>query len=348
MTKPNQDARLFRALIGVTVAGFSAGLGWLAWQRVGGWDGLLTWVWTTQHSLHRQLATALHAVEPGGPAATWWLLGLSLAYGILHAAGPGHGKAVITTYLGTHPVQARRGVLLSLCSALAQGLVAIILVEAVELAATLFGISLRRAQLLAVEAENISFALIALLGAALTVRSLLALWRKRQHLSHRQSASMSLFTRDAAKPGAPAMRAYCTLSGWQCAPDCGHGHGPTRAQLKQPLSWRTSTAIVLAIGLRPCTGAVLVLLVAHALGLRWTAIAAVFVMSLGTAVTVAALALVAVTARQGALRLLQRRATPYQLALIFNLLGIIGGGLIGAVGVSLLVQGLRSSAHPLF
>jgi len=344
MTKAGKTRRWIWLLTGMAAGGLLGGLIWLAWQHFGGWDGLFAWVWTTQANLHRQLAAALHAVEPDSPATIWSLLGLSLAYGVLHAAGPGHGKAVIVTYLGTHAVQARRGVLLSLLAALAQGLVAIVLIEAVELAAALFGVSLRRTQALTVQAENLSFALIALLGVALTARSLLALWRSRQQ---RQPTSMPLFSAGVTTPGAPAMRPYCTQSGWQCSPDCDHGHGPTRAQLNQPLSWRTSSAIVLAMGLRPCTGAVLVLLVAHALGLRWTAIAAVFAMSLGTAATVAALAVMAVTARQGALRLLQRRTRPYRLALIFNLLGAAGGCLISLIGGGLLMQGLRTSVHPL-
>jgi len=326
-----------------------AGLGWTGWwlwQRVDGWDGVWVWIWTTQQSLHQQLATALQTVAPGSPATIWSLLGLSLTYGILHAAGPGHGKAVIATYLGTHAVQVRRGVLLSLCAALAQGLVAVVLVEAVELAATLWGVSLRRTQLLARDAENVSFALIALLGVALTVRSVLALWRQRS--LYRRASSVSLFVPDPAKPSASTLRPYRAHDGEQCGPDCCHRHGPTRAQLSQPLSWRTGVAIVLAIGLRPCTGAVLVLLVAHALGLRWTAIAAVFVMSLGTAATVATLAVLTMSARQGALRLLQRRTTSHWLQVCLNVLGVAGGCAICLIGVGLLLQGLRTDMHPLF
>jgi len=320
-------------------------VGWLGWLRVGGWDDVLAWVWTTQQSLHRQLAAALHAVESGSAATVWSLLGLSLTYGVVHAAGPGHGKAVIATYLGTHAVQVRRGVLLSLLAALAQGLVAVVLVEAMEWAVTLFGVSLRRTQMLATQAENLSFALIVLLGAVLAARSVWALWRQRWRV--RPCATTPLFTpplnNTETPSGAPAMQPYCR----DCESDCCHAHGPTRAQLNQPLSWRTSAAIVLAIGLRPCTGAVLVLLVAHALGLRWTALAAVFAMSLGTAATVAVLAALAVSARQGALRLLQRRAAPDWVGTTLSLLGVVGGCLIGAMGAGLLWQGLHANTHPL-
>jgi len=297
--------------------------GWLAWRHIGGWAGALFWITQTQYALHQQLADAVQAVATDGTATAAPLLGLSLLYGVFHAAGPGHGKAVIATYLGTHGVHVRRGVLLSVLAALAQGLVAIMLIEAVEAAVAVFGLSLRRAQALGMQAENLSFGLIAVLGAVLAVRSLLALWRRRQ----RGSAGR-------------AMQLYCI--------DCTRPHGPTRAQLHQPLSWRTSASLILAIGLRPCTGAVLVLLFAHTLGLRWTAVAAVLAMSLGTATTVAVLAVLAVSVRQAGIGLLQRvnRSGAF-LGLVLNLLGAVGGLLILLMGAGLLLQEMHSRVHPL-
>jgi len=330
-------------LTGCTVV---VGLGWLLWQHLDGWDGVLVWLWTTQHSLHRQLADALQAValdaaQGSNSAAIWSLLGFSLAYGVLHAAGPGHGKAVIATYLGSHTVQVRRGIVLSVLAALTQGVVAIALVAALELAGAVFGVSLRRTQAFAAQLENASFALVAVLGAVLAARSLLGL---RLALRRRLRPSASLFASSTTAIGPHAMQPLCL----DCGPACTHAHGPNRAQINQPLTWRTSAAVVLAIGLRPCTGAVLVLVVAYALGLRWTAVAAVLVMSLGTAVTVAVLAILAVSARQGVLRLLQRRVASGRVGMCLNLLGAAGGCLICLIGTSLLLQGLRTSVHPLF
>ena len=62
------------------------------------------------------------------PAALGLLAGLSFAYGVFHAAGPGHGKAVISSYLVATGEGFRRGVALSALAALAQALAAIALV----------------------------------------------------------------------------------------------------------------------------------------------------------------------------------------------------------------------------
>jgi len=326
--------RRFRFVIVLFALAVAVG-GVLAWRGVGGWEDVLVWLMQIQQALHQQLAGALQAVATGGAAATASLLGLSLMYGVFHAAGPGHGKAVITTYLGTHAVQLRRGVVLSVLSALAQGLVAIALVEALEASAAIFGMSLRRAQSLGMQVENLGFALIAVLGAVLAGRSMLALWRHRRHARTTATPIGGLLSANGR-----AMQPYCG--------QCARQHGPSRAQLYQPLSWRTSAGIVLAIGLRPCTGAVLVMLFAHTLGLRWTAMASVLAMSLGTAATVATLAVLAVSARQAAFKLLARvNRSGTCLGLLFHLLGVAGGLLILAIGASLLQQGLGSRVHPL-
>ena len=54
---------------------------------------------------------------------------------------------------------------------------------------------------------------------------------------------------------------------------------------------------VFTVGIRPCSGAILVLVFALAQGLFWAGIAATFVMGLGTAITVAAIAVIAVSAK---------------------------------------------------
>jgi ABC-type nickel/cobalt efflux system permease component RcnA len=78
---------------------------------------------------------------------------------------------------------------------------------------------------------------------------------------------------------------------------CGHSHGPEPAQLAGPGGWRRGFGAVLIVGIRPCSGAILVLVFALAQGMFWAGIAATFVMGLGTAITVAAIAIVAVSAK---------------------------------------------------
>ena len=83
----------------------------------------------------------------------------------------------------------------------------------------------------------------------------------------------------------------------------GHSHGPAPAELAGPGGWRRGFGAILAVGVRPCSGAILVLVFALAQGLFWAGIAATFVMGLGTAITVATIAVIAVSAKDLAQRL---------------------------------------------
>lgn len=320
--------RSIRLLAGCAVAGVLILLVWVLMGRYDVWGKLLVWIMTTQAELHRQLATAMRIVAREGWIATWPLIGISLLYGVFHAAGPGHGKAVIATYLGTSRTHLRRGLFLSISSALAQGLVAVILVEIV---ANLLGYSLRRTQGAAGQLENLSFALVAILGAVLALRCARGLYRRWRQ---RKSNTGSLFS------GNGKIQAYCA--------DCGGPHRLTGEHMDQPLTWRTGLPIILAIGMRPCTGAILVLLVAHSLDMRWVGIAAVLAISLGTAATVSLLATAAVSFRHVAMRLFQSSTSSrFYSGTIFDLLGLIGGTAIGFMGIGLLQQGLNVATHPI-
>src|SRR5206468_8803046 len=96
---------------------------------------------------------------------------------------------------------------------------------------------------------------------------------------------------------------------------CGHSHGPTPDQLAGPGGWRRGLTAIFAVGLRPCSGAILVLVFALAQGIFWAGVAATFVMGLGTAITVAAIATITVTATAFAARLAATRAGYGSLAL---------------------------------
>jgi ABC-type nickel/cobalt efflux system permease component RcnA len=84
---------------------------------------------------------------------------------------------------------------------------------------------------------------------------------------------------------------------------CGHSHGPTPGELAGPGGWRRGLSAIFTVGIRPCSGAILVLVFALAQGLFWAGIAATFVMGLGTAITVATIAVIAVSAKDLARRL---------------------------------------------
>ncbi len=272
-------------------------------------QGWTVWVVETQRELHGRLAAALQAVREGGMAAAWPLIALAFGYGVFHAAGPGHGKVVISTYLATHESRLPRALTLTAAAAFAQAVTAIVLVHA---ALTLFGLGLRQARGSVGDLETASFALVAGLGALLMLRAGRSLWQRRS---------------------APA-----------CA-TCGHHH---HAPEPRTGSRWGALGVVLAVGIRPCAGAVVVLLLAYAGDLRLVGIAAVLAMAVGTALTTGALASLAVLARQAAVRIAVwlpggggRLATGLDLA-------ALGGGLVILLAGALLFQASLQTpaAHP--
>ena len=90
-------------------------------------SGVIGWLLAKQSEFYRQMSATIRAAKSDG-SAVWTLLFISFAYGIFHAAGPGHGKAVISSYLVANEETARRGIVLSFASALLQSLVAVAIV----------------------------------------------------------------------------------------------------------------------------------------------------------------------------------------------------------------------------
>lgn len=297
-------------VLAVIVAGFL-----LPWQRLG------VEIVAVQRVLHDELVAALRAVKAHEAAALWGLIGVSLAYGVFHAAGPGHGKAVIATYVATSGQRLRQGLMLSVLSALAQGVTAI---AVTGVAVWLLEQSLRQAQATALAVETVSFGLIGLVGVVLALAGAMAL-RRHPHAHHHRHDHHD----------------------HDCGHHCGHAHGPTAADLAGRQGWRRSAGVILAIGLRPCSGAILVLLFAHAMDMPLAGIAAVVAMSVGTAATVAALACLAVHARRWALASLAR-AQGGQGHLHHWIEGarLTGGLLIALIGFSLLWRALDGGLAP--
>jgi ABC-type nickel/cobalt efflux system permease component RcnA len=103
-------------------------------------------------------------------------------------------------------------------------------------------------------------------------------------------------------------------------------------------SWTKAFSLAFAVGIRPCTGAFLVLLFGYSLGLYWAGIAATFVMAIGTFLTVATIAAIAVYSRKLALWLSSGRHE--WLARVGFLLRRGGGIAIACVGVLLFLASL--------
>jgi len=286
-----------------------------------------------QRKFHRSLAAALEDIRnSGSAAAAWTLIVTSFLYGIFHAAGPGHGKAILTTYLATHRQRMLRGILLSAAAAGVQGLVAIVLVFGLT---TVAGWAARDTQSAVRWAEQSSFALVAALGGYLLFRAARALWR-----SLVRPAYAAQVLAHAHMPGP---------EGHDHAHDhahdhCGHAHMPTPDQMDAARDFRTMTGVVLSIGIRPCSGAVLVLAVANVFGIPWAGIAGVAAMSLGTAIAVATLAFVVLAARRFVSTL--AAADSPGVAIAGQAVAMLGGAIILILGLTLLA-GSFGPAHPL-
>ena len=273
--------------------------------------GLGATILALQGSFYRGLQSALAALKESG-AALWSLLALGFAYGVFHAAGPGHGKAVIAGYLVSSERAFRRGVAMSFAAALVQALVAIALVGILALLVRATAPSMSR---VVNGIELASFALVAMLGAALT-------WRK--------AGALAGVVALARNPGAPVTGAACD-----------HAHLPPPEALERLVRWREMAGIVLAAGIRPCAGAIVVLVFALSQGLFGAGIAATLAMALGTALTTTVIAAVAVFAKRLALRLAGGRHATASVAIAG--LELLAAAFVLVLGLTLLA-GLRSGA----
>ena len=284
--------------------------------------GVVDFILAKQALFYRALSGLMRAAKTDG-SAYWGLMGISFVYGIFHAAGPGHGKAVISSYLVANEETWRRGIALSFASALLQALTAVVLVA---VAAVLIGVTAKMMGDTVRVIEMVSYALIVLLGARL-------LWVKGRGFLHALHAVRSGPTPDAAVVEshvnhAHDSRAHChhhDHAHHEHAHDdgqvhlhdddedegilpWGHAHGPEPEELAGPGGWRRGLSAIVAVGLRPCSGAIIVLVFALAQGLFWAGVASTFVMGLGTAITVAAIATLAVAAKAAATRVAAARA----------------------------------------
>ncbi|EDP63086.1 hypothetical protein BAL199_29952 [alpha proteobacterium BAL199] len=259
-------------------------------------------------ALQRQLSDAMARARGGldlvGAAGA---LGIGFGYGVLHALGPGHGKAVVSTYVLGAERRVRRAVGLAVASALVQGLVAIVLIMGVS---ELLGLTRRETFDAAAWVERGSYALVALLGLWIAGR---ALW------------------------GAPASHDNCAV----CAPGQLSAFSIQDGELRDRRTWWAALGTV---GIRPCSGALLVLVLGESLELRWLAVAVVVAMSLGTALAVAGLAGAVSGAREAVMRLFGD--DEHRVALVRRGLSIAAGLGLATLGVLLLVAA-SGPKHPL-
>jgi nickel/cobalt exporter len=265
-----------------------------------------------QSGFYRSLQQAVSALKD--QAAVWPLLAIGFAYGVFHAAGPGHGKGVIAAYVVADERALVKGFGLSLAAALVQAAVAILLVS---LVAIVFRATAATMNQVTKGVELMSFAAVALLGAAIT-------WRK----AGKVLAVAALGRHPAFAPSQAA--------------SCDHVHMPPPEQLSRLTRWRDMAGVALAAGIRPCSGALVVLVFALSQGFFAAGIAATFAMALGTALTTGAIAALAVFAKALALKVAGGRGVSGAVAMAG--IELLAAAFVLVLGVSLLFGLWASSA----
>jgi ABC-type nickel/cobalt efflux system permease component RcnA len=307
--------------LGTAVIVYGVGSGWFHQLYM----ALLLITQDSQRVFHDEIAEKLRVIQTThSTLATAGLALIGFLYGALHAVGPGHGKIIVSSYLLASTNGLRKGLVITLLSALLQACVAIALVFGVM---ALLGLTHAQTEHAAAKLESLSFGLIIVIGAALLGRGVKEIWR-------------------IARPAPLLAEPSC---------GCGHAHAPDPRRLEKIHDTASFLGMIVSIGIRPCSGAVLILLFSGLVGAYAAGILAVFAMALGTALTTGGLAVLTVQSKTLALRLTQ--TTDDKLRLLHAGLGIAGGAVIILLGTAFLSAntGLATSsdgmnaaaAHPL-
>ncbi len=272
-----------------------AAAGALLWLLVP-WTDIVSWAASAQRDFQNSMARALRAVRSGDPAAIWTLCAATFAYGFVHALGPGHGKVLLGGAALASGATLRRMTVLTLLSSMAQALSAIAIVGGF---AVLLGIG---TQQLGVVADTwlapASYAAIAAVGAYLVVRGF-RMWPYR-HTGH-----------------------------------CCHAHGPSVQETETLSGVRDAALLVGSIALRPCTGALFLLVISLRFDVFFVGCLAVVTMGLGTAALNLLVAWSGVAARRlSAVSLVAGD----DIRRVSASLHIAGGGLIAAISVLWLLR----------
>lgn len=260
-----------------------------------------------QGDLYRALATGLRGAKSTySPWPLFLLFSVSFLYGVFHAVGPGHGKVIISSYLVASGSQVRQGLMLSFVSSFIQAMSAVVVVGVLALVFDLTRLQIDATGQLVEEA---SYGLIVLIGVWMLVSSLeRGASHDHDHGLDHPSVAGSDRTNEAFDRGA---------------------RRSTR---------RRAAAVVFATGIRPCSGAILVLLFTLAQGMFPMGVAATFVMAFGTGITISTLAIMAVLSRRAALRM-AAHDSKWQ-SRVHRSLAVVSSAAVVATGSLLLVATL--------
>ncbi|MBA7854930.1 nickel/cobalt transporter [Enterobacter cloacae complex sp. 2024EL-00215] len=303
--KPRRWLHLWPLALFLLLAIFGSLWLWQAWPQV----LMKSIIW--QRELNQQMSGLLKAVAENPTKAGGSLLAFSFIYGVLHALGPGHGKIVITTWLATHPSKLKSSIGLTLASSLLQGGVAIVLVAVVL---SLLQLPARQLHMSSFWLEKGSYALVGVLGLILCWR---ALKKLRQLL---QKPKFKTFMPHHVHD------AHC---------GCGHQHLPTQEQLQNGDDWRARLMIVLSMGMRPCSGAIMVLLFSKVIGVFGWGMLSALAMAAGTSLTISSLALLVHSFRQLAVKLSGNKTPVLWRQIGWTTLALAGGVILLVAAITM-------------
>ncbi|MEC6796503.1 nickel/cobalt transporter [Photobacterium sp. S4TG1] len=287
-------------VVRVSVLLLFIGSGYLLWQQ---WPTILMESIKWQRNINGQLSDLLYDAQQNITAA-YSLAGLSFLYGIFHSLGPGHGKMIVTTYLATNPTKIKASLIMTMVSAFVQAIVAITLVSILLI---FFKSSMRQVNDAADQFISYSFMAMLLLGAIVIYRSLKQAWQLRIQQQHHNHGS-------------------------ECG--CGHKHFASADEINNATSLREYIVIIFSIGIRPCTGAILVLLFANMVGLYWLGVASAILMAVGTALTTSVIALMTLSGKKIVSRYLATNERQRTMTSI--IIKLIGGVLLVLLAIVLL------------
>jgi len=286
------------------------------------WHGMISQVIEWQKLFHGMLANHVKHISQDPFSHGLALIGLSFAYGVFHAVGPGHGKAVIITYLGSHRETLKRGALISLLAALLQSVVAILLIAVL---ANLLDSRFSDMNGYASDVTTASYVMVMMLGIFLFTSAFI-----RQFKLHRAKSEHNHDEHHEHQHG----------------DSCCGGHHTHQSTPQETLA--KSIGVIFSMGLRPCAGAIVVLIYAHLVDAFFYGILATLMMGLGTGLSISAIALATqfVRNRFEQFAHFKNTASPFHAGYFLRM---TGGIVIFLLGFSLYQAATQTlpSSHPL-
>ena len=339
-----------------------------AYQLWSMWPSLVISSIQWQREVNSELADLLYEAKSNPWGAGSYLIGFSFVYGMLHSLGPGHGKVIVSTYLATHPTKAKASLVLTVVSAFLQALVAILLVSVLLWG---FSASMRVVNDKANMFVSLSFALVAVVGALICWKALKNIYTTMRKsklkvkaittlaadtsspisvqppMALRSSVSAGSMMLNPSSALQPAEHSHEDHSHADCG--CGHQHVADADAINKASTLREYAGIIVTIGVRPCTGAIMVLLFANMVGLYWMGVLSAFAMAVGTAFTTSTIAIMTLTGKNLVKRYLAagNKNNSASLKAAGHYLQLFGGVLLVLIGL-LLMSGQDSGMSPVF